>query len=192
MSRHKKKNSFPMSTKTLKMKDNHTWDAPKGYKIVVADKGAVSFNIPRTWVIAKLEPNLELNDRKPPNDDARLSMSFWRTTPGINWSAMPLEPLLLKSMEGSDFEILETGPIVTVPRDDLELAWMERKFMDPKEKREAYTRIALGRGFDVHVLITCDFWISDARRIRPVWDEALRSLQLGRVIDDPTKGVTLH
>lgn len=192
MSRHKKKNSFPLPTKTLKMKDNHTWDAPKGYKIVVADKGAVSFNIPRNWVIAKLEPNLELNDRKPPNDDARLSMSFWRTAPGINWSAMPLEPLLLKSMEGSDFEILETGPIVTVPRDDLELAWMERKFMDPKEKHEAYTRIALGRGFDVHVLITCDFWVSDARRIRPVWDEALRSLQLGRVIDDPSKGVTLH
>src|SRR5688572_3343318 len=54
MSRHKKKNSFPRPTKTLKMKDDHTWDAPKGYKIVVADKGAVSFNIPRTWVIAKL------------------------------------------------------------------------------------------------------------------------------------------
>jgi hypothetical protein len=192
MSRHKKKNSFPQPTKTLKMKDDHTWDAPKGYKIVVADKGAVSFNIPRTWVIAKLEPNLELNDREPPNDDARLSMSFWRTAPGINWSAMPLEPLLLKSMEGSDFEILETGPIMTVPRDDLELAWMERKFMDPKEKREAYTRIALGRGFDIHVLITCDFWVTDVRRIRPVWNEALRSLQLGRVIEDPTKGVTLH
>lgn len=192
MSRHKQKNTFPKPTKTLRMKDDHTWDAPKGYKIVVADRGAVSFNVPRSWIVAKLEPHLELNDRKPPDDDARLSMSFWRTPPGIDWTGLPLAPLLLKSSEETEMEVLETGPLVSVPRDDLELMWIERKFIDPKEKREAYTRIAMARGFDVHVLITCDFWVDDAKRIRPVWDEALRSLQLGRVIEDPTKGVTLH
>jgi hypothetical protein len=192
MSRHKKKHPMLPPSKKLRLKDNHTWDAPKGYKIVVADRGAVSFNIPASWVVAKLEPHLELNDKAPPDDDARLSMSFWRTPPGVDWTGLPLAPLLLKSSEDSKMEILERSELIRSSRTDIELVWVEHKFMDPKEHREAFTRLAMARGFDVHVLITCDFWVTDSRRIRPVWEEALRSLQLGRHIEDPTKGETLH
>jgi len=193
MSRHKKRHQPPPQPyKKLRLKDNHSWQAPKGYKIVVADRGAVSFNIPESWLLVKMEPHLELNDNAPPNDDARLSMSFWQTSPGIDWTGLPLEPLLLQSSQDSDLEILEQSDIHKSPRTDIELIWIERRFIDPVEKREAYTRIALARGFNVHVLITCDFWVDDAPRLRPIWDETLRSLQLGRHIEDPTKGVTLH
>lgn len=196
----------PKST-TLKMRDNHTWQAPDGYKIIVADRGAVSFNVPSAWLIVKMEP-LELNDAEPPDDEARISMSFWRMAPGIDWSALPLGPLLEQATEnlgegdeagqhgdGADkpeYEILERWLTQTYPREDLEMVWMQHRFLDPVEKREAYSRFLMARGFDVHCLITVDFWADDAARIVPIWEEIARSLQLGRVIEDPTKGPTLH
>jgi hypothetical protein len=178
--------------KRMKMAENHSWEAPDGYKIMVIDRGAVSFNFPENWIVAKLEPHLELHDAEPPDDEARLSVSFWRTPPGIDWTDLPLAPLLAKASEGSKLEILARSEIIRFPRADLEIVWTEHRFMDPVEKREAYSRIAMARGWDVHVLITFDFWVSDAEKLAPMWDEALRSLQLGRTIADPSKGVIKH
>jgi hypothetical protein len=192
--KHKRKPKHPPRWKkqTLRLKDNHTWKAPDGYKIVVIDRGAVSFNIPQSWLIAKFEPHLELNDNPPPNDNARVSVSFFNFGPGIDWTGLPLAPLLLKVAEESELEILAQGEVVTSDRTDIEIVWTERQFLDPVEKRPAITRIAVARGFDLHVVITSDFWVDDLDKLKPVWDEVLRSLQLGRRIEDPTKGQVLH
>jgi hypothetical protein len=187
--KRKKKNQFRKST--LKLKKNHTWTAPDGYKVIVLDRGAVSFNVPVDWVVAKTEP-FELNDAEPPEDEARLTISFWRTAPGIDWSALPLDDLLVKSADGGDLDILEKGAVNKVPRDDLELVWTYQRFLDAEEKREAFTRIAVARGWDVYALITSDFWVDDLARLEPIWAEVLRSLQLGRTIEDPTRGAVLQ
>jgi hypothetical protein len=50
----------------------------------------------------------------------------------------------------------------------------------------------LARGWDIQVFMTLDFWVEDAGLLAPVWDELLRSLQLGRSIEDPTRGAVLH
>ena len=66
-------------------------------------------------------------------------------------------------------------------------------FIDPVEKpREAFTRVTLARGFDIHAIISFDYWVNQAAQFRPVWSEMVRSLQIGRVIADPTKGEMLH
>lgn len=179
---------------TLKLKDNHTWKAPKGYKIVVLDRGAVSFNIPEKWVLHKLEP-VEIYDKMPPDDDCRLSVSFWRLPHGVDWSGLPLADMLDKATQpdaGEDVHILQRGSVVKHKRDDLELFWVENRFLDKQEKREAFSRNAIARGWNVQVLITFDFWLSDAPKLRPIWNEILRSLQLGYSIEDPTKGLVLH
>jgi hypothetical protein len=179
--------------KTLRLKDTHSWQAPKGYKIVVLDRGAVSFNVPQGWIVVDTEP-FTMHDAEPPDDEARLTVSFWRTTPGIDWSGLPLPQLLEQSAvsDDDDLDVLERGEIVIEGRNDLELVWMVQRFLDPTEKREAYTRIAMARGWDVHVLITGDFWVDDMPAFQPMWDEVLRSLQLGRVIEDPTRGAVTH
>lgn len=122
----------------------------------------------------------------------RISVTFWRFPQEIDWTGLPLGPLLAQATEGSEMEILARGELVTVPRTDLELVWTEHRFLDPVEKREAYSRNAVARGWGVVVLITFDFWVDDAKVMLPVWDEVLRSLQLGRKIEDPTKGPQLH
>lgn len=186
----KKPNNLPKK-QVMKLKDNHSWTAPQGHKIVVLDRGAVSFNIPESWHLEKLEP-LELYDKAPPDDNARLSVSFWRLPPGIDWSGLPLASLLTKSIEDNDPNILETGKLMTIQRSDIEIVWTYRRFLDQPVKREAFSRIAVARGFDVQMLMTFDFWVDELSQRKPVWDEALRSLQLGRHIEDPTRGVIRH
>lgn len=187
----KRKRQPQYQKRTLRLKDSHTWKAPAGYKIVVLDRGVVSFNIPDTWIVAKTDP-FELNDAPPPNDNARVTVSFWRLPPGVDWSGLPLAPLLAQSIASSERDLISTAETVTSDRTDLELVWTEQLFIDPVEKREAYSRIALARGWNVQALITSDFWADDRVRLTPIWDEVLRSLQLGRYIEDPTKGATLH
>jgi hypothetical protein len=180
------KNRNPIHKKTMRMADNHTWKAPKGYKIFVIDRGAVSFNIPQDWVVHKLDP-VEIYDKKPPDDDARIMVTVWNLPPGVDWSGLPLAPMLTQSLEENNGQEL-----TTVKRGDIELIWTQHKFIDPIEKRPAYSRMALARGFNIQVFITFDFWVDDGQKCKPVWNELLSSLLMGRVLEDPTKGETLH
>ena len=194
----RKKNRQPKpkwEKKTLKLKDNHTWNCPTGYKIFVADRGAISFNIPGEWHIEKLDFPIEIYDQAPPDDETRLSITYWQFPPGIDWSGLPLDKLLSDALLGekeSELETLERDPIKKFPRDDIEIYWTRQKFIDPEEKREAYSRIAAARGFGVTVLFTMDYWVTDAKRVKQVWQQVLLSTQLGRKLEDPTKGQVLH
>ncbi len=190
--KHKQKPKYKQTT--LKMHPQHTWQAPVGFKILVLERGLVSLNIPYDWIISDTNP-MTLNDVDPPGDNARLSISFWPLPGGVDWSGLPLAPMLAKSLEDTRLETLERGKIIQMERDDLEMVWTFHKFIDPVEKRNAFSRSALARGFDavgVQALLTFDFWEDDTERFQHVWDEAIRSLQLGRQIEDPTKGVTHH
>jgi hypothetical protein len=186
------KRSFRKTTHRLA--DNHTWKAPPGYRIFVIDRGAVSFNFPTSWVLTKLEPTVEILDAEPPNDNARIMATLWNLRQDVDWSGLPLDQLLVQSTTGGESErdILEKSEIFQPKRPDLELAWTEHRFLDPVEKREAFSRIALARYAGIHLLITFDFWVDDQRRMHPVWDELVRSLQMGRKIADPLKGDVLH
>jgi hypothetical protein len=64
--------------------------------------------------------------------------------------------------------------------------------MDPSKHREAFSRIALARSRNLQALVTFDFWPEDITRLNPVWEEVIRSLELGRYVDNPTVGDILH
>jgi hypothetical protein len=195
----KPKNRIPPPHQKLRLADNHTWSAPNGYKIFVVDRGAVSFNIPESWVFTKVDP-IEILDRPEPDDNARIMVTVWNLPPGVDWSGLPLAPLMAQAAAKSDddskeepkTEIVSQSEVRTIKRPDIELVWMEQKFIDPKEKRPAFSRMALARGYDIQIFITFDFWVDDLKKSEPVWHELLDSLQMGRYIEDPTKGVTLH
>ncbi len=193
MSKHNKQRPIPQP-KRMQLKENHSWKAPAGFKIVVLDRGAVSFNVPEKWFVAKMEPTFEMHNDVPPKDDARISVTFFRTMPGIDWSGLPADMLLEQSLKGvADRETVGTSAITRIPRTDIEVVWAEHRFIDPVEKpREAFTRVTLARGFDIHAIISFDYWVDQAAKFRPVWNEMVRSLLIGRVIKDPTKGETLH
>jgi len=185
------KNKKKYTKTVLPMAKNHSWKAPPGYQIAVIDRGAVSFNFPAGWMIKGFDP-LEIHDGDPPNDNARIMVTVFNVPRGVDWSGLPLGPLLLNAVQGGEIKILERSVVHEEPRTDIQVMWLQQKFRDPVEPRDAYSRIAMARGQRVHVLITFDFWVDQAEQMTPVWDEVLRSLLLDRVIQDPTKGEVLH
>lgn len=174
--------------RSLTLQPHHLWKAKPGYKIFVADRGAVRFDVPDGWVIVP-DPggSIKFHDRKPPDDDCTLELSVMRLPPA-DWTGLPLGPLLADLAAQDGREVLERGDVNSFQRSGLEVAWTEVRFRDPNANREAFSRTCLARKSTVQVLITLDYWVDDAPRLIPVWDEVLSSLRLAQTIGDPTLG----
>jgi hypothetical protein len=184
----RKKDDLRWIKETLELKDDHRWQSKPGYKIFVADRGAVRFDVPQDWHFEPDAKSFKFLDREPPNDDCRLEMSFNRLPQG-DWSLFPLQHSLKKILEDEKRDVIETGEIITLKRQTARIVWAEIKFIDSEENREAFSRICIGLGSNVQCLITFDYWADQADRLTPVWDQVLDSLVLGLYIRDPKTGL---
>lgn len=173
--------------RTLKLPEKHGWHAKPGYKIFVADRGAVRFDFPDDWVVIPDADSIKFHDKQPPDDDCTLAMSVMRLPPG-DWSGLKLSTLIAKLVEDDRRGSTLRGKIVDVHRTDLDLAWGEVTFIDPNEKRPARSRTCLARASNVQPLITFDFWEDQAPKLGKIWDEILRTLRVAEPILDPTLG----
>jgi hypothetical protein len=188
MAKRKKRNP-QWKQETLELKPEHHWEAPSGYKIFVADRGAVRMNVPQDWVFEPQEKSFKFLDRKPPNDDCCLEVSFNHLPPN-DWSLFPLESTLKKLMEDDSRNVIARSEIFTVKRQTAKIMWTEIKFIDTQtEAREAFSRTCIGLGSNIQCLVTFDFWADQAVQLTPIWDEAMRSLTLGLYIRDPKTGL---
>lgn len=173
---------------TLALKDDHRWQSTPGYKVFVAGRGAVRFDVPRDWVFEPDEKSFKFLDRKPPNEDCCLEVSFNQLPEG-DWSLFPLKATLKKIAKDDKRNVIATSDVITLKRQTAHIVWTELKFIDEAENREAFSRICIGLGSNVQCLITFDYWADQAERLTPVWDEVLRSLTLGLYIRDPRTGL---
>ena len=184
----RKKHNLNWVKETFDHKPDHNWQAPSDYKIFVAARGAVRFNVPSDWFFEPKENSFRFADQKPPDDDCSLEVSFNQLPPG-DWNLFPLKSTLKKVIAEDSREVIETREIVTVKRQTARILWGEIKFIDYQEEpREAFSRICIGLGSNVQCLITFDFWADQAEQLIPVWDEVMSSLTLGLYIRDPLSG----
>jgi len=172
----------------LRLDDDHAWKARPGYNIFVADRGAVKLEFPEDWVVIPGDDSIRFHDRQPPDDDCTMQLSVFHLPPQVDWSGLSLSMLVGELIRKDSRGVLERGEVVEVKRPGVDLAWAEVRFLDPTEGRVAYSRTCLARSGTIQPLITFDFWADDAPRCIPVWEAVLDSLQLGLVIDDPTRG----
>ncbi len=172
----------------LKLNDDHNWKARPGFNIFVADRGAVKFEYPESWVVIPGEDSIKFHDRQPPDDDCTLQLSVFHLPPEVDWSGLSLALLVGELVKKDTRDVLDRGEVVEVRRPNLDLAWAEVRFLDPNEKREAFSRTCLARAGTIQPLLTFDYWAADADRCVPAWDEILDSLRLGIVVTDPTRG----
>lgn len=173
--------------RTLKLPEKHGWKARPGYKIFVADRGAVRFDFPEDWVVIPGDDSIKFHDKQPPDDDCTLAMSVMRLPPG-DWSGLKLAFLVEKLVEKDSRGATLRGQVHDVHRTDLDLAWAEVEFIDPNEKRPARSRTCLARASNVQPLITFDFWEDQAPVLGKIWDEILRTLRVAEPILDPRLG----
>jgi hypothetical protein len=173
---------------TLKLQENHTWAGTPGHKVIVLDRGAMRFEYPEHWVMLPDSDSFKLYDRRPPKDDCCLAVSYLRLPPDIDWSGISMKELVeVATAEDSRPIHFRTEP-VWVRVEDMDLAWRESYFDDPKEHRAARSRLCIARRGVIQALITFEFWEDEADRRIPVWDNVLSSLRLNDFIPDPTKG----
>ena len=169
----------------------HRWQARKGNKIFVADRGAVQFEYPGDWVPSPGEHSFCFYDKPEPDDDIRLECSMIRMPPikDDDWSGLPLSDLLENTVLTSDERgVTRTGRNRRLRRPNLEAEWLEVDFFDSSQDRWAKSRMCLARGNGIQAFITMDYWPEDAPTVRKVWDDVLRSLKLGEYISNPFRG----
>jgi hypothetical protein len=178
-----------MDAAKLNLKHNHTWKSKPGYSICVIDRGAVRFDYPSKWIVEPEEGAVHLHDRPPSVESCDLGVSLFRV-PAALIPELPLDQALLESL-GQDRAPYEQSALHHVSRADLEIAWLEQRYIDPQYKRDARFRVALARGA-VLCLISMNYWANRAAGLERVWDEVLRTLVLGMQVEDPTAGPTIH
>jgi hypothetical protein len=65
----------------------------------------------------------------------------------------------------------------------MEIAQMASRWIDPSQNREACSHIALARRRGIQVLLTYDYWLSDAKQFGPVWLTVLETLQVAQWVN---------
>jgi len=185
----RKKSNLQWIKETLELSPDHHWEGPDDYKIFVAGRGAVRFNVPQNWVFEPQEKSFKFMDKKPPDDDCCLEVSYNHLPPN-DWTLFPLKHTLKKIMEDDSRNVLEKGEVITVKRQTARIMWCQIKFIDTQtEPREAFSRTCVGLGSNIQCLITFDYWADQAEQLIPIWDEVMRSLTLGLYIRDPRTGL---
>ncbi|MEO1741788.1 MAG: hypothetical protein AAFR99_08275 [Cyanobacteria bacterium J06629_9] len=184
-----KKHGLKWVKETLDLKTDHRWESQEGYKIFVAGRGAVRFDVPQDWKFEPQDKSFRFMDADPPDNDCNLEVSYNQLPPNADFSDFPLMGILNKVMRDDEREVIAIDKPVKVKRQTARIVWGQSKFIDPDEKREAYSRICIGLGSGIQCLITFDYWVDDAETMVPVWDTVISSLTLGLYIRDPRVGL---
>lgn len=177
----------------FKLPERHGWTAKPGNVVFVADRGAVRFELPQDWHVEPSRKSVKFYDVKPPDENIGLEMSIiYLAAYGANvdWSNLSIHGLI-KDVAAGDFG--DDGKVsapLTIKLNGLEIAWVEREFIDPGEKRLAYSRICTARHIEsaIQVIITMAFWPEDAKQAKAVWNDVLGTLKLGEYVESPFYG----
>jgi hypothetical protein len=174
--------------------ENHGWRSQPGYLIFVANRGDVRFDYPENWSIDP-SPPITFRDREPPADTCRLRLFIYNPTRKRQGQEPPIQQVLedlvdIAREEDKDDDpgySIGRGEIVVAEREDLDLAWRQARFFNPYKDREMLRRTCAARANGVLPLIIFDFPASELSLFDPIWNEILRSLQVGLVIEDPQR-----
>jgi hypothetical protein len=171
------------------LKSNHSWKSKPGYSICVLERGLVRFDYPSKWIVEPQEAAVMLHDRAASIESCDLGVSLFQV-PAHAIQDMPTDDLLLNSMD-QERSPYQQSEIRHVQKGGMEIAWLEQRYVDAGENRDARFRVALARG-PVLCLISMNYWSDRAAELEPVWDEVLGTLMLGMKVDDPTAGPVVH
>lgn len=170
-----------------KLAPDHGYRAKPGNKVFIIDRGAVRFDLPGDWTVTPKDSSCVL---ETPEKDCMLEISHF-TLPPLDRSRLAMTELLQGATKIGGHDTA-AEQIVHIRREDMEIAWAEHTYIDPSENREAILRTCIACGLTVHIVISYAFWPECRERFHEVWEEILRTLQLGHYFNDPRVGPRLN
>src|SRR5688572_17051503 len=114
-----------------RLNPDHGWRCKPGYQVVVLNRGAVRFDVPKSWVVSDVEDpggaHFTMFDKPEPDDDLRFQVSVFHLNPEIDWSGVQLDTVLAGALGGQpDADgrrtISQTEPVL-IRRAGLTIAW---------------------------------------------------------------------
>lgn len=178
-----------MSVEKLKLKDKHTWKSKPGNSICVIDRGLVRFDYPSNWIVEPEDGAVHLHDRPPSVESCDLGVSIFRV-PAEHVRELSLDDMLRDTL-GKERQPYQQSEIHHIVRGDLDVSWLEQRYIDTEYKRDARFRVALARG-TILCLISMNYWSNRAAGLERVWEEVLRTLVIGLRVEDPTAGPVIQ
>jgi len=151
--------------------------AKPGNNIFVANRGEVSFEYPKDWIVKPSDQSICFYDAEPPADQCMLEFSILPLDFAVDWSKLPLEEMIRQAV-GAESGSCEPANIRTLRRGEIKIVWLEHEFMEPVEKRPAISRCGLASRADVMALITFNFWPEHRDEAETVWSGILETLRL--------------
>jgi len=133
-----------MSVEEFRLKANLTWKSKPGYSICVLDRGLARFDYPSGWVVEMQEGAVMLHDREPSIESCDLGVSIFRIA-GQAIADVSMDELLRNSLDAGRNPYQESENH-RLQRDDLETVWLEHRYVEPGQNRDARFRVALARG----------------------------------------------
>jgi hypothetical protein len=86
--------------RNLRIDEDHGWRCKPGNTIFVADRGAVRFDIPESWVVEVDAEGVKIHDKPPPDDNARIQLSIFFPPPVVELDGLPLATMLADALAG--------------------------------------------------------------------------------------------
>ena len=93
----------------LRIDEDHGWRCKPGYTIFVADRGAVRFDVPESWVVQADAEGVKIHDKPPPDDNARIQLTIFFPPPVVEWDGLPLATMLADALAGRGREEARRG-----------------------------------------------------------------------------------
>jgi hypothetical protein len=185
---HSARLMVPMKAYVVAEDGVHQWKARPGCRILVMDGGAVRFDFPGEWIACADSKYIRIIDRDPPDDRCGLIVSTSRISVGM--TGIPVSHVLREATRDDTKErpILHRGPIISLFRPPLEAAWLQMRFRNRQQCRDACTRVCLARGGRTLATIVFDFWPEDELAVHFAWTALLETLAVGDYIEDPVTG----
>ena len=113
---------------------------------------------------------INVRNRPQPDDNCVLSVSRMHIPTELA-DQVPVSELAQGATSTEDEgEWLETKVVAPgLGADGVELAYTETHYIERRENKEAFLRLAVARGAGVYCLITFSFWAEDQVKFDPVW-----------------------
>lgn len=174
----------------LLLEEDHGWASEPDCQVVLIDRGAVRFDIPRSWTIEPGENGtVTLRENASPSEKPTLELTVFYLNEGLDWSGLPVSRLVSeigsRPSEPHFGPPLEVTPVREFRRDGMSAAWSGRRYFE--ENREVSSRLLIARKWNIQTKITYAFWSDPDRDVQNAWEILVRTLTLGDYVEVPTR-----